>query len=225
MAGARSRFGLLDPRRAAGRVVLAAAAGALAGPLGPGDLGVSGRLVIGWDAAALVLLAVNWIFVARADGPTTRERASDEDPGRSMVWLLALASSAASVLATMTMLRIAHHRPAHHVFLFGGLALASVALSWGVTHTVYTLRYAHLYYRGEPDDETRPRLLFPDTKEPAEIDFAYFSFGIGTCFQVADVAIADATIRRVALGHSLLSFFYNTTIVALTLNLVIEFLA
>ncbi len=88
-------------------------------------------------------------------------------------------------------------------------------LSWFVTHTLYSFRYARLYYlRGDGDG-----LGFPGQRKPADIDFAYFSFTIGMCFQVSDVAVSCSRIRRTALGHALLSFVYNTTIVSLAMNL------
>jgi len=98
------------------------------------------------------------------------------------------------------------------------MSVATVGLSWLVTHTAFTLRYAHLYYRGGPADEGG--LEFPGDDKPDDFDFAYFAFTIGMCFQVSDVAVTDRHIRRTALLHSLMSFAYNTVIIALVLNLV-----
>jgi uncharacterized membrane protein len=97
-----------------------------------------------------------------------------------------------------------------------------VAVTWGVTHTSYTLRYAHLYYRDRGSGEGG--LVFPGDERPCDLDFAYFAFTIGMCFQVSDVTIASRRIRRGALLHALLSFAYNTAIVAFTLNLVFGYL-
>src|SRR5262249_25252673 len=102
--------------------------------------------------------------------------------------------------------------------MFVGLCLAAVGSAWMLTHTAYTLRYAHLYYRD--DGEGEGGLTFPGSQDPAYFDFAYFSFTVGMCFQVSDVMITSPLIRRAVLGHSLLSFVYNTAIVALSLNLV-----
>jgi uncharacterized membrane protein len=92
-----------------------------------------------------------------------------------------------------------------------------VVSSWCLTHTVYTLRYAHLYYRDDATGEGG--LTFPGEDCPNYFDFAYFAFTVGMCFQVSDVVICSAAIRRAVLGHSLLSFAYNTAILALALNL------
>ena len=96
------------------------------------------------------------------------------------------------------------------------LTLASIALSWTMTHTAYTLRYAHLYYRSGG----RHGLQFPGDEAPADIDFAYFAFTVGMCFQVSDVTVSTTACRRAVLLHATLAFVYNTMILALALNLV-----
>jgi uncharacterized membrane protein len=96
------------------------------------------------------------------------------------------------------------------------LTLAAIVLAWVVAHTVYTLRYAHLYYgRGG-----HKGLQFPGDEQPADTDFAYFSFTVGMCFQVSDVVVTSTICRRAVLLHAVLSFIYNTAILALALNLV-----
>jgi uncharacterized membrane protein len=100
------------------------------------------------------------------------------------------------------------------------LCVLAVAGSWLLTHTAYTLRYAHLYYRD--DDEGEGGLAFPgDDVTPAYFDFAYFALTIGMCFQVSDVTISSHQIRRAVLSQALLSFVYNTVILAVALNLVL----
>jgi uncharacterized membrane protein len=88
---------------------------------------------------------------------------------------------------------------------------------WLLTHTAFTLRYAHLYYRGGADSEGG--IEFCGDDKPADLDFAYFAFTIGMCFQVSDATIGDRTIRHTALLHALVSFIYNTGILALVLNI------
>jgi uncharacterized membrane protein len=101
------------------------------------------------------------------------------------------------------------------------LCLVSVIVAWALTHTSYTLRYAHLYYRD--DKEGEGGLAFAGDRKPDDFDFAYFAYTIGMCFQVSDVAISSPQIRRAVLGHALLSFVYNTVILALALNLFFGF--
>jgi uncharacterized membrane protein len=94
--------------------------------------------------------------------------------------------------------------------------------SWILIHTIFTLRYAHIYYG---DDENKPDihaggLIFPGGNRPEYMDFAYFSFVLGMTFQVSDVQITTARLRKLALVHGLLSFGFNTIMIALTINLV-----
>src|SRR5262249_18945131 len=106
--------------------------------------------------------------------------------------------------------------PAEGRDLFLGLGLLAVASAWLLTHTMYTLRYAHLYYRDGVEREGG--LAFPGGGHPAYIDFAYYSFTIGMCFQVSDVTITNPRLRRETLLHSMLSFLYNPVILAVALN-------
>jgi uncharacterized membrane protein len=92
-----------------------------------------------------------------------------------------------------------------------------VVSAWGVLHISYALHYAYLYYRSE---ESAGGLAFPGEQSPKQLDFAYFAFTIGTSFAVSDVAVTDPAIRQAVLGHQILSFFYNTSILALVINLV-----
>jgi uncharacterized membrane protein len=100
------------------------------------------------------------------------------------------------------------------------IALVSVALSWLLTHTAYTFHYAHLYYNPNRDGG----LIFPGTTAPCDMDFAYFAFTLGMAFQVSDVQVEAPDIRRTTLGHALISFVFNTTILALALNVMFALL-
>ena len=88
----------------------------------------------------------------------------------------------------------------------------------GALHTSYALHYAYLYYRSKG---SAGGLAFPGEQSPDQLDFAYFAFTIGTSFAVSDVDVTDRAIRRAVLGHQILSFFFNTSILALVVNLVI----
>jgi uncharacterized membrane protein len=133
------------------------------------------------------------------------------------VFPLAVLSSFFSLFAAVIVLKQIKSLPAEQVPLWTALALAAVVLSWVVTHTVFTLRYAHLYYRKNAKTHC---LQFPGNDPPSDIDFAYFAFTIGMCFQVSDVVVTTRRARRAVLLHAVISFVYNTTILALSLNLV-----
>jgi uncharacterized membrane protein len=199
----------------------------------PTPVGWQLRGVIGWDIGAIVVLGIVLPRITTADAECTRIRAGAEDPGRTMVFAIAVLSSLFSLFAGVTVLRRARGFSSSESLLWSGLALLAVALSWVLTHTAYTLRYAHLFYRaGRKDEKAAARVLpgadarplvFPGTEAPEELDFAYFAFTIGMCFQVSDVVIGTSAMRRTALLHALLSFVYNTTILALALNLLFGF--
>jgi uncharacterized membrane protein len=97
-----------------------------------------------------------------------------------------------------------------------------MVFSWFLIHTIFTLRYAHIYYGDHPStpEKYHGGLSFPDDATPEYIDFAYFSFVLGMTFQVSDVDITSKRFRKLALWHSLLSFGFNTIMIALTINVI-----
>jgi uncharacterized membrane protein len=215
----RRKHSLLSPRRAAGRLFFATlAAGVAVAFITPSGQAWWQRMVIGWDIGALTLVSLVWGVILRADSTATRKRAGSDDPGRYLVFVIALASSAFSLFAAAFVFKQTRGLPAGEQLTWTLLTLSSIALSWVMTHTAYTLRYAHLYYRGGGHHG----LQFPGEEAPADIDFAYFSFTVGMCFQVSDVVVCSMVCRRAVLLHAVLSFVYNTTILALALNLVLS---
>jgi uncharacterized membrane protein len=184
----------------------------------PSRFGPAVRAVAAWDTTAVALVVLKWLIIYRSSPSETRHRAAADDPGRRLVWTMVLAASAFSLFATGVELRQARTLAPEARDLFVGLCVLAVVSSWALTHTAYTLRYAHLYFRD--DDEGEGGLCFPGEKTPCFLDFAYFAFTIGMCFQVSDVTIASRQIRRAALSQAVLSFFYNTVILAVALNLV-----
>ncbi|MFI5306852.1 MAG: DUF1345 domain-containing protein [Polyangiales bacterium] len=211
-------FPWYDPRRAKGRFIVATALG-LSVMASFGDaFAWNVSAIAGFDAASTALLGLSWWIIAPADAAETQRRASSEDPGRTMVWLLVLLSCAISLFAATVVLGAARALGAEARGAVVALCLWAVASAWLLTHSAFTLRYARLFYRD--DDEGVGGLVFPGERPPADFDFAYFAFTIGMCFQVSDVTISSPVIRRTVLLHALISFAYNTTILALALNLV-----
>jgi uncharacterized membrane protein len=178
------------------------------------------RIVAEYDMAALVLLLGFFVLVFRDDENRTRARAAMNDPGRNLVLAITLISVGAGLLGAINILG---KGPAVQTDAEKAaavcLALAAAILGWAVTHATFALRYAHLFYR---DDDGLPcdALTFPKTPEPDDYDFLYFAFIIGMTFQVSDVAVNDSGVRRLVLIHGLVSFAYNTAIIALGVNLV-----
>lgn len=212
-------FAAYDPRRATGRLLLAWAAGAGAALALPAGLGWAVRAVAGWDVGATLLLGLVWVIIGAADSAETRRRASAEDPGRTLVWGFVLVGSTFSLLATTVLLHQAKDVAPSRAELFMAMCVWAVACAWALTHSSFALRYARLYYR-EDDGTGVGGLGFPGDQPPDDLDFAYFAFTLGMCFQTSDVTVTDRTIRRTVLMHGVLSFVYNTAILALALNLV-----
>ncbi len=194
-------------------------AGAVTALAVPAQFGAALRAVAAWDVAALAVLFLAGALVFRAGPDETHRLAAADDPGRHAINALVIASCAVSLLATAVVLRQARHYAPELRAVFVVLCVVAVASSWCLTQTVYALRYAHLYYHD--DHEGVGGLEFPGGGRPSYLDFAYLSFTIGMCFQVSDVTISSRQIRRTALGHSLLSFVYNTVILATAINLAV----
>jgi len=218
----------IAPYTAGRRLLISAGIGMAIGSvmgLGVPSLGWAIHLLSGWDAAGISLLVLAWWRIWHETAVETRRHAAAEDPGRTLVWLLVLLASTVSLFAAGFVMRRAHDiAPNGTAFcLLLGLCLTAVVSAWALTHTAYSLRYAHLYYRDDEDGEGG--LEFPGKLDPDGFDFAYFSFTLGMCFQVSDVCVTNRGIRRTVLSHALLSFLYNTVVLALALNLMLGFLS
>ncbi|MFT3946212.1 MAG: DUF1345 domain-containing protein [Agriterribacter sp.] len=182
---------------------------------------IASRIMIGWDVFCLILLTLYWISFYTSPHVQIRRQAAQDDPSRIIIFIIVLICSAASMLAIILLLTAKNEtstQKAWHV----PLALAGMILSWLAVHTIFTARYAHMYYGNRKDDQNTQEagLDFPNDTAPDFIDFAYFSFVIGMTFQVSDVEISSKRIRRMVLLHGLISFAYNTIIVALTINII-----
>jgi uncharacterized membrane protein len=220
MSGRVREFLVEKPHKALIRALIAAVAGVVAASLLPGRVGAVVKLLAGWDASAVVMIGISWWLILHCDMDETQHRAASADPGRTAVWALVLTGSAISLFSTGAVLRQARTLAPQARDLFVAFCLVTVVVSWVLTHSAYALRYAHLYYRD--DEEGVGGLIFPsasaDPARPTYVDFAYFAFTVGMCFQVSDVTISSPQIRRAVLAHAMLSFAYNTVILAVALN-------
>jgi uncharacterized membrane protein len=172
------------------------------------------RLVIAWDTGAVILLLVTWYVIGRATPEDTRKWAAIDDPGQAFAIGIDLLGSAMSFTAAILLLGHQEMASAPEAVW---LVMVAVASSWALVHTGFTVRYAHLYYK---DDGEVGGLDFPGTDDPDYLDFAYYAFVIGMTFQTADISITNRSIRRLTLVHGLLSFAFNTLIIALAVNLI-----
>jgi uncharacterized membrane protein len=172
--------------------------------------------LIAWDAAATSFAAGVWAAVSRLNAAETAALAHREDPDRATTDLLLLAASVASLIAVGVVLVAASSAHGSTKGLLAGLAAASVALSWLVVHTLFTLRYARLYYTAGGG------VSFNQDDPPCYTDFAYLAFTIGMTFQVSDTDLKTTVIRAAALRHALLSYLFGAVILATTVNFIVS---
>ncbi|HUD39105.1 MAG TPA: DUF1345 domain-containing protein [Streptosporangiaceae bacterium] len=171
--------------------------------------------LIGWDILALVFCAWVWSTVWTLDAESTSRHARREDPSSGLADVVLLGAAIASLVAVGVVLAGAGHASGALQYLQAGLALMSVFVSWTLIHTVFTLKYARLYYAGQAGG-----INFNQADAPGYGDFAYLSFTIGMTFQVSDTNIKSKQIRRTALRHAWLSFPMGAVIIATTINVV-----
>ena len=175
-------------------------------------------LTIVWVTFSVTVLLLAWTTIFTAHPRDLRRFSSMEDSSRTLILVLVVIAAIASLFAVIDVLDSTSKTDPHHQQSIL-LSILAVASSWTLVHTVFTLRYAHLYYGDDPHQTKRPGgLEFPSDSEPDYLDFAYFSFVIGMTSQVSDVAISSKDMRRAALLHGILSFAFNAIIIALTIG-------
>jgi uncharacterized membrane protein len=195
------------------RTFLSILIGVVAFFLLPGSLRLVTRLLVGWDIFVAIYLILVYIMMLRSGLATIRRTAALQDDGRFLIPLLTALGAFASLAAIVSELGAAHRGPPELM-----LATLTIALSWAAVHTAFALHYAHDYYRGAKPGG----LQFPsgDQHDHADYwDFVYFSFVIGMTAQVSDVGITDKTIRRTVTAHGIISFVFNTALLALMVNI------
>jgi len=178
-----------------------------------------------WIAFSGCYLVFSWSVILSSHPKGLRNLAGNQDTNRTLMFLFVLFAAFISVFAIIVLLQEVPHGSKRGLTNHILLATVAVFCSWTLIHTLFTLHYAHLYYT-YPDrdahahDEKNGGLDFPRTSVPDYFDFAYFAFVLGMTFQVSDVQITSPVLRRLALLHGLLSFVYNTIIIALSINII-----
>ena len=173
-----------------------------------------------WIVVALTIILMDWLIILWAHPMEIHKIAKLEDSSRTLIFLFVIVASIVSLGAILWLLMTTKKHSTADVSEHILLTLASVSVSWWLVHTVFAMRYARLYYTPDVKDCKPHGLQFPDEPEPDYLDFVYFSFVIGMTFQTSDVSISSRKIRRFNLVHSLLSFAFNTAILALSINVI-----
>lgn len=178
-------------------------------------------LLLAFDIAVVAFLAATAIMFLRSDTNSIRQRARKEDED---YWGFLLSTAAVATVVLVALAGGLHpNKQADSIHI--ALAVCSLILAWLFMHIIFALHYAHEFYGDNDSDQAasdgeQAGLYFPGTVDPDYWDFVYFAFVIGMTFQVSDVQIKSREIRRVALAHGLIAFFFNVIVIALSVNIV-----
>jgi uncharacterized membrane protein len=214
---------LISRQDARHRLIFGVAAGAAAFIALRGQLRLWSAAIAGWNAFAAVILTLDWLTILNTPQRKIRERAQQEDLSRLLIFIFVVVAACAALFAVGFLIRAHKGQSGGHFAVHLLLTLSTVISSWALLHTVYSFRYAHAYYGDSDDPGVRQHaggLMFPGDRPPNYFDFAYFSFVVGMTCQVSDVQITSRRMRRITLFHSILSFGFNTVILALLINTV-----
>jgi uncharacterized membrane protein len=202
------------------KVIFAFAVGGIAALILPASLPLGVRSTAAWLAGAVVYLTLAFAVMARHGTDRIRRTAEAEDESRFVLSAIVLLAVAAGFVAVVALSSDASAVHGLERAAYVGLAVGTIVSSWLVMQVIFTLHYAHDYYRSSPSGTGPVRgLEFPGDDAPDYWDFFYFTTSIGATAQTADVAITSKTARRIATAQAVLSFIFNTAILALAVNL------
>lgn len=208
------------------RLAIAAAIGVVIGFALPEAIRETTRALIAWDISVLIYLTLSIALMWRSSHDEIRRHARSRDEGRLTILVLATFVACASMAAILAELGPVKNMDGAQKALHIGLSVLTVVESWVFLHLIFAFHYAHEFYTElgasrlrDCKPEERGGLIFPGTQNPAYIDFLYFSYVIGVASQTADVCTSSAQMRAAALAHGVIAFFYNTTILALAINI------
>jgi uncharacterized membrane protein len=214
----------LTPLERHARLLIGLGAGAvLFAALSFSPLRVNARLILSWDAAMLIYLAQAARIVMTANLEDMKARARQIDEGELTIFFISVIAAAISLTAIILELSNARPSDVEGEVLRITLTIVTLIGAWAFIHTAFSFHYAHLYYADDAP-KFEPGLSFPGKAEPLYSDFLYFAFIIGTSGQTADVSLTTTRMRRIGTLHCILAFLFNTTLVALMINISASFL-
>jgi len=174
------------------------------------------RVLCGWNAGLLVLVPLTYIRLRLLDARQLRAHYEEEDPTAPVIIIVVVVAALLSLLAIVSLLstvkQVAPGAKVAHL----ALAAMTIVNSWVLVHTMFTIRYADMYY-SVPHGGQHP-LTFPDTPEPLFWDFAYFAFTIGVACQTSDICTNQTGIRKTVTIHSLIAFVFNVSVLGFAIN-------
>ncbi len=196
------------------RVVMCAGPGAIAGIIGGWLVLWQLAVLVGWLVTATALLIWVWHDIGGLDATGTQAISTREDDSRAVVRVVLVLASVVSLVGVVAGLHRSSTVDLGWEIALTVASLLCVVLSWTVVHSMFVLRYAHLYYGGAHVGG----IEFPGDEAPSYRDFAYLGFTVGMTFQVSDTDITDTTMRATVLRHALLSYLFGTAIIASTIS-------
>jgi uncharacterized membrane protein len=182
----------------------------------------STRALLAWDIGTLLYLVLAWVMMVRASVESVRSRARVQDDGAVAVLVATVIASGTSLATILLELARSKSSVVQDQAWHLGLAAFTIVCSWLFMHTAFAIHYAHHYYR-RVSRGGEPSLEFPHQPEPSYWDFLYFSFTVGTTAQTSDVQVTTSDMRKLVLLHAVVAFFFNTTVLALTVNIAAGF--
>jgi uncharacterized membrane protein len=201
------------------RVLLALGVGVVGGVVASVLLPWQAAALLGWDGAATLFAARVWLKILPMTCIQCSDHSVSEDPSRTVADSVVLVAAIANLASVgLILVKAANATGGMKAFLLA-VGVVSVVLAWGVVHTVFTLRYARIYYSG-PDGGVD----FNEKAPPDYTDFAYLAFTIGMTFQVSDTNLTSKAMRRTALRHALISYLFGAVIIGLIINVVASLL-
>lgn len=197
------------------RLPVALAAGALSGTV-VAQFSLPFGVLSGWVTGAVVIDVWLWATIWHLDAAGTRSHVKEEDPGRRLAGVVSVVCSLAS-LGAIGYLLLNRAPTTRMVVMQAVLCVVSVAVAWFTVHTMFTLRYAHLYY-SEPEGG----IEFHQREPPQYSDFAYVSFTVGMSYAISDTDVGKGDIRRMALVQALISYLLGAVVIGATINLLVS---
>jgi uncharacterized membrane protein len=181
------------------------------------------RFLAAWNTAGWLFVVLLLVMMTRAEIEGIKRQASLEDASRAVLLVAIILGSVATLIALVLQLSALGKEQGTERTLIFALSFSTILVSWFLIHIVFAAYYAHEFHseatRSSSSGGSGGGLDFPGDHVPDYLDFLYFSFVVGTTAQTSDVEVTSHVMRRVVMGHGLLSFFFNTTVIALVVNL------
>ena len=179
-----------------------------------------GRLQLAWDVGGIVYLSIALYYMNSCSIDYVKRMAAREDDSRSVILTVILLSIGASFITIANLIEYAKQEGIgeQRVYLTG-LAIITIVISWCVTQMAFTLHYAHEYYEPSNGGDAAGGLIFAGKEDPDYWDFLYFATSIGATSQTSDTAVSSRDMRRLVTIHAVIAFFFNTAVLALTVNM------